>query len=75
MREIVCIRRIARSCACSALLLGAALVEAEEDIRDIRGPKAVASSWLLPAVLAGALVVGLCAYRKKLSNIWSARGL
>jgi hypothetical protein len=42
--------------------LGAALAEAEEDIRDIRGPKAVPESWVLPAVLAGAIVVALCAY-------------
>ena len=67
MNAIVCIRRVARGCAWSALLLGAALAggalaEAEEDIRDIRGPKAVTGSWVLPAVLAGAIVVALCAY-------------
>jgi hypothetical protein len=70
MKGIVCIRRVARACAWSALLLGAALAggalaEAalvEEDIRDIRGPKAVHASWVLPAVLAGAIVVALCAY-------------
>ena len=62
MKAIVCIRRVARSCAWSALLLGAALAEAEEDIRDIRGPKTVPGSWVLPAVLAGAIVVALCAY-------------
>jgi hypothetical protein len=62
MKAIVCIRRVARGCAWSALLLGAALAEAEEDIRDIRGPKAVPGSWVLPAVLAGAIVVALCAY-------------
>ena len=62
MKAIVCIRRVARGCAWSALLFGAALAEAEEDIRDIRGPKAVAGSWVLPAVLAGAIVVALCAY-------------
>jgi hypothetical protein len=38
------------------------LAEAEEDIRDIRGPKTVSGSWVLPAVLAGAIVVALCAY-------------
>jgi len=38
------------------------LAGAEEDIRDIRGPKAVSGSWVLPAVLAGAIVVALCAY-------------
>ena len=62
MKAIVCIRRVARGCAWSALLLGAALAEAEEDIRDIRGPKAVPGSWVLPAVLAGAIVFALCAY-------------
>jgi HAMP domain-containing protein len=62
MNAIVSIRRAARGCAWSALLLGAAFAEAEEDIRDIRGPKAVAGSWALPAVLAGAIVVTLCAY-------------
>ena len=62
MKALVCIRLVARGCAWSALLLGAALAEAEEDIRDIRGPKAVPGSWVLPAVLAGAIVVALCAY-------------
>jgi HAMP domain-containing protein len=62
MKAIVCIHRVARHCAWSAFLLGAALAEAEEDIRDIRGPKAVPGSWVLPAVLAGAAVVALCAY-------------
>jgi HAMP domain-containing protein len=62
MNAIVCIRRVARGCTWSALLLGAALAEAEEDIRDIRGPKAVQGTWVLPAVLAGAIVVALCAY-------------
>lgn len=62
MKAIVCFRRVARCSAWSALLLGAALAEAEEDIRDIRGPKAVPGSWVLPAVLAGAIIVALCAY-------------
>jgi HAMP domain-containing protein len=62
MKAIVCIRRVARGCVWSVLLFGAALAEAEEDIRDIRGPKAVPGSWVLPAVLAGAIVVALCAY-------------
>ena len=62
MKATVCIHRVARGWAWSALLLGAALAEAEEDIRDIRGPKAVTGSWVLPAVLAGAIVIALCAY-------------
>jgi Domain of unknown function (DUF4381) len=41
---------------------GSALARAEEDIRDIRGPKAVpVSSWVLTAVLAGALLAMLYA--------------
>ena len=62
MKAIVCIDRVVRGCAWSALLLGTALAEAEEDIRDIRGPKTMTGSWVLPAVLAGAIVVALCAY-------------
>jgi hypothetical protein len=41
-------------------LAGAALAKAADDIRDIRGPKAVPGSWLLPALLVGALLVTLC---------------
>jgi hypothetical protein len=45
-----------------AALAGSAWVRAEEDIRDIRGPKAVpVSSWVLAAVLAGALLATLYA--------------
>ena len=62
MKAIVWIRRVARGFAWAVLLSGAALAAAEEDIRDIRGPKAVPRSWVLPAVLAGAIVVALCAY-------------
>jgi Domain of unknown function (DUF4381) len=62
MKAVFCIRRVVRGCAWSALLLGAALAGAEEDIRDIRGPKAVQASWVLPAVLASAIIVALCAY-------------
>ena len=38
------------------------MAEAAEDIRDIRGLKAVGGPWLVPAVLAAAIVVALCAY-------------
>lgn len=49
-----------RGFVCAAFLVGAALGKAEEDIRDIRGPKAVpAGSWLVYAAV-GALVVALC---------------
>jgi Domain of unknown function (DUF4381) len=67
MKAMVCTRHIARGCARSALLAGAALAgralaKAEEDIRDIRGPKAVsAGSWVVAALLAGA-ILALCAY-------------
>jgi hypothetical protein len=53
---------IARGCAWLAFLPGAALAEAMEDIRDIRGPKAVSGSWALPAALTAAAVVALCFY-------------
>jgi hypothetical protein len=65
MKAIVCIRHAIRGCAWLALLAGAVLAGgalAEEDIRDIRGPKVVTGSWMVPAVLAGTIVVALCAY-------------
>ena len=64
MRLIACIRRAERSCAWLALLAaGTALAEATEDIRDIRGPKSVPpASWVVLALVAGAIVVALCAY-------------
>ena len=65
MRGTAWIRRTLRGCAGAALptavsLAGGALAKAGEDIRDIRGPKALPGSWLLPAVLVGALFVTLC---------------
>jgi len=62
MKAIVCGRHAARGCSWLASLAGSAWAESPEDIRDIRGPKAVPGSWLLPAVLAGAIVLALCAY-------------
>jgi hypothetical protein len=62
MKAIVRARRAASGWARLALLSGPALAESGEDIRDIRGPKAVPGSWVVPAALAGALVVALCAY-------------
>ena len=62
MKAIVGTRVLARSCAWPVLVAGAALAEAADDIRDIRGPKAVSGSWVVLAVLAGALVVTLCAW-------------
>jgi hypothetical protein len=61
MNGTVCSRSAARACSWLALLAGSALAESAEDIRDIRGPKAVPGSWVWPAVLAGAVVAALCA--------------
>jgi len=62
MKAIARTRRAASSWAWLALLSGSALAESAEDIRDIRGPKAVPGSWVVPAALVGALVLALCAY-------------
>jgi hypothetical protein len=67
MKATVCSRRVVRSRAwlaflAGAILAGGAVAEAEEDIRDIRGPKAVTGSWVMPAVLAGTIVAALCVY-------------
>jgi hypothetical protein len=63
MKAIVCTRVIARGCAWPVLVAGTALAEAAaDDIRDIRGPKAVSGSWVVTAALAGVLVVALCAW-------------
>src|SRR5690242_2616938 len=54
--------RTSRALAGAALALGAfGLAGAAEDIRDIRGPKAVPGSWILPVVLGG-LIAALVAY-------------
>jgi len=74
MKQAASIRHVARVCAGFALLSAASLTplvplaEAEEDIRDIRGPKAVQGSWLLTAVLVGVIIVGLA-----LCLIWRHR--
>jgi HAMP domain-containing protein len=62
MNARACARRTAKCCAWLALLPGAVLAEAAEDIRDIRGSKAMPGSWLVPAALAAAILVALCAY-------------
>jgi hypothetical protein len=62
MNARVCARGTARGCAWLAILPAAVLAEAAEDIRDIRGPKAVPGSCVVPAVLAAAIVVALCGY-------------
>jgi hypothetical protein len=60
MNARACARRTARGCAWLSFLPAAAFAEAAEDIRDIRGPKAVSGSWVLPAALAAVIVVALC---------------
>jgi hypothetical protein len=68
MKATVCSRPAARGWSWLALWAGSALAESAEDIRDIRGPKAVPGSWVLPALLAGAALVALCAY-----TVWRRR--
>jgi hypothetical protein len=60
MSARVCARGTATGCAWLAFLPGAVLAEAAEDIRDIRGPKVLSGSWVLPAALAAAIIVALC---------------
>ena len=62
INEIFCRRGRARNGLCCAMILAAVMAEAEEDIRDIRGPKAVLDPWVLPAILAGVIVVAVLAY-------------
>ncbi len=62
MNARVCVRRTAEQWLWLAILPGAALAEAAEDIRDIRGPKALPGPWQVPAALMAAIVVALCAY-------------
>ena len=40
-------------------LAGGAIANGADDIRDIRGPKVVPGSWIVPAILVGVLLVGL----------------
>jgi hypothetical protein len=62
MNARACARRTATGCAWLALLPAAAWADAAEDIRDIRGLKPVPGSWMVPAVVALAACVALCAY-------------
>jgi hypothetical protein len=43
----------------AALSMAAAVAEAAEDIRDIRGPKFILPPWLVPAVIAGVVLLAL----------------
>jgi len=65
MKAIIGTRPVTRSCAWFALIsapLTAAVAQTVPDIRDIRGPKAVSASWVVPAVVAGTIIVALCAF-------------
>jgi hypothetical protein len=66
-------KRASRVCAAAAIGLIAAFssvlpsraapdVAAADDIRDIRGPKTIYPTWLLPALLAGGALLALGAY-------------
>jgi hypothetical protein len=46
----------------AALSIASAVAEAAEDIRDIRGPKFIFPPWLLPAVIAGVVLLALGAF-------------
>jgi hypothetical protein len=43
-------------------ITGSAAAQAVEDIRDIRGPKFLLPPWLLPAAVAGTVLLALAAY-------------
>jgi len=62
MNGHACGRRAASGCAWFGFFPMAAFAEAADDIRDIRGPKAVTGSWILPVALACAIVLALVAY-------------
>lgn len=61
-------RRAIRGCVWLTCLPGAVLAQAAEDIRDIRGPKAISESWVLLAVLAVAMAALL------VPIVWRRRG-
>jgi hypothetical protein len=60
MRAAGSIRRTLECCAAAASLAGATLARAEDDIRDIRGPKTVpAWPWIVMALIVAAVLVAL----------------
>jgi hypothetical protein len=64
MKAIACIHRTLRGCTKSALLAGAGLARAEEDIRDIRGPKALPTwPWIVTAVIVVTIIAMIFAAR------------
>jgi Domain of unknown function (DUF4381) len=70
--------RVQTSAALIALIVAASAsgVPVAEDIRDIRGPKYLLPNWVLPALVAGAVLVALSIYglwrwrRKRAVRIW-----
>jgi len=62
MNARACARRTAERCAWLGLLPAVVWADAAEDIRDIRGPKAIPGSWVVPAAVGAAIIVALCAY-------------
>jgi uncharacterized membrane protein len=62
MNGHTCGRRAASVGAWLAFFPVAALAETADDIRDIRGPKAVTGSWVLPVAFAGVIVLAFLAY-------------
>ena len=60
------LRRMCRALAPAACAMWCAVANAAapitEDIRDIRGAKHIASPWLIPLLVAGAVVLALAAY-------------
>jgi hypothetical protein len=63
-------RRYAAAAALIGITIGAGVLAAPvaEDIRDIRGPQYVFPAWLLPAVIAGAVLMALGIY-----GLWRGR--
>ncbi len=57
------VRAALAACLSVTLLAAAAAADGgDEDIHEIRGPKFVAPSWSLPALLAGVAALALCGY-------------
>jgi hypothetical protein len=46
----------------AASATGAVTTSSAEDIRDIRGPKVLLADWLLPALIAAAIIIALAIY-------------
>jgi hypothetical protein len=76
MNARACARRTAERCTWLAFLPAAAWADAADDIRDIRGLKPVPGSWVIPAVVAAAAFMALCAYvvwrrRHRVNQPWA----